>query len=355
MELHPDIYKGVAVGKPCDPFLQTWSRRFLVYGTYMLLLALMTLGAPVILPVAFVMDLIKRQNWSTLRITLVFWVYFAFEVGALFVEFTQWLLSGIWLGLNKRRFLLWNFALQRWWVGHLIPTMLWIFNARIIAEGDYDLARKPFLLFMRHSSTADTPLGPYFAFAQGVSLRIVVKRGLLLDPAIETSFNRCPNVFVRRDGVDSAKQIEAVGALMDDFGPAEGILIYPEGTRYTEAKKARIIEKLTAAGDEAAVARARALKRSLPPRPGGPLKLLEKNTGADVIFCAHVGLEASTSFREMWNGRLIGGTVRFKFWRVPFAEIPTKAEAQEAWLYQHWLKVDEFVVDHLGEDQINHP
>jgi 1-acyl-sn-glycerol-3-phosphate acyltransferase len=57
--------------------------------------------------------------------------------------------------------------------------------------------------------------------------------------------NRLANCFVRRNSGDSDREIAAVQRLMEDLGPNDGVLIYPEGTRFTEAKRRRILDHLT--------------------------------------------------------------------------------------------------------------
>jgi len=99
------------------------------------------------------------------------------------------------------------------------------------------------------------------------------------------------------------------------------VLIYPEGTRFTPEKRDKILASL-AKKDPPAYQQARALKNLLPIHPGGPLALLEGNEGADVIFCAHVGLEGTMHLHDFLNGAVLGSTLRVRFWRVPFAEIP---------------------------------
>jgi 1-acyl-sn-glycerol-3-phosphate acyltransferase len=126
------------------------------------------------------------------------------------------------------------------------------------------------------------------------------------------------------------------------------VLIYPEGTRFTAAKKRRIVERLRAAGDLAAAERAERLRSVLPPRPGGSSALLEMNVtaqvGADAIFVAHTGFEGGRSFRELWNGALVNRDVWVQFSTVPFAEIPTDPVEQSEWLYDRWESVDDYVV-----------
>ena len=78
---------------------------------------------------------------------------------------------------------------------------------------------------------------------------------------------------------------------------------------------------------------------------------LERNPGADAVFCAHTGLEKSSSFRESFNGGLAGTVAHIKFWGVPFEEIPEGEEARRKWLLEEWKKVDEFILAHSGESE----
>ena len=132
---------------------------------------------------------------------------------------------------------------------------------------------------------------------------------------------------------------------MDDLGPRDGVAIYPEGTRFTPSKRERILAKLATRAEPDLLARARRLQHVLPPHVGGPLGLLERNRGADVVLCAHTGLEAAGSPSDLLGGQLVGTTVRVRFWRVPHADIPREKGARVSWLYQQWQRVD----DWLGE------
>jgi hypothetical protein len=54
----------------------------------------------------------------------------------------------------------------------------------------------------------------------------------------------------------------------------------------------------------------------------------EARHAADVVVCAHTGLEGAGSFWSLLDGALVGVTLRVCFWRVPFAEIPIEREAR---------------------------
>jgi 1-acyl-sn-glycerol-3-phosphate acyltransferase len=166
-----------------------------------------------------------------------------------------------------------------------------------------------------------------------------MKRELRWDPAIDIIGHRLPTAFVHRGTHDHARQIALVEHLLDDLGPGDAVVIFPEGTRYSPAKRARVIASL-AGKDPEAHARALRLRHVLPPHPGGPLGLLEHNPGADVVLVAHTGLEGANHLRDLSSGALLGAEVRVKLWRVPAAEIPREREASLRWLQAAWEQID---------------
>ena len=88
---------------------------------------------------------------------------------------------------------------------------------------------------------------------------------------------------------------------------------------------------------------ARALKNVLPPRLGGALNLLERNERADIVFCAHTGLDGTVDLRDFLRGSLVGSVVRVRFWRIPFDGIPAGRARQIDWLFEQWSRVDVWV------------
>ena len=150
---------------------------------------------------------------------------------------------------------------------------------------------------MRHASIVDNLLPALFVAApHGLRLRYVLKRELLSDPAIDIAGGRLPNCFVRRGADDAEAEIARVRALAAGLGPDEGVLIYPEGTRFTAAKRERAIERQPRAAE---------LRNVPPPRPGGTLAVME--TGADVVICAHHGLDGFASIGDPGAAGSCGG------------------------------------------------
>jgi 1-acyl-sn-glycerol-3-phosphate acyltransferase len=247
-------------------------------------------------------------------------------------------------GVARRRFLAWNFALECWWARTLLRGAQWIFGLRVEVEELPDLGRGPIILFSRHASVGDTLLPAVFVSSRyGIVLRYVFKRELLWDPCLDIVGNRLRNCFVRRGSGESAGDIALVQELMEDLGPQDGVLIYPEGTRFTPAKRQRILGRLAQKGSADLLSKAEALQHLLPPRLGGTLALLERNVGADAVFCAHIGFDGAGSFRDLLNGSLVNRLVRVCFWRVPYTEIPRTAAAQADWLYEQWARIDAWI------------
>ena len=203
----------------------------------------------------------------------------------------------------------------------------------------------PVLIFMRHASIIDNTLPDALAgHAHGMGLRFVIKRELQALPSIDIAGRWVPTSFVRRASKDPEAELAVLRQLAEEFGPpsTEGILIYPEGTRCTEAKLKRAKEIIAERQPELAPLADR-LRHVLPPRLGGPLALLEAAAGTDVVFCAHVGLDGFERVSDIWGGGLVGKPVRVKFWRCPAAEVPADDAGRTAWLYGQWQLVDDWI------------
>ena len=308
---------------------------------------------PVVLPAAAALDLghdLGRgsgRRWCRARALLFVLTYLTNEVVGVAISCFLWVVSGF--GLARGAFLHWNFVLQCYWGEALKRAAMTVYGIGERVEGLTSAAAAgPVLVFMRHSSLADTVLPvSYLSLRHGIRLRWVLKRPLLWDPCLDIVGNRLPNCFVRRGAGTSSREIERVGRLGRDLGPRDGVLIYPEGTRYTAAKRERRIGDLERRGRGDAAARARRLEHSLLPEIGGPLALLDATAGSDppvdVLFCSHVGFEKAVSVRNLVDGDLIGETFEVAFWRISRHDIPSSHEERVEWLYDQWQRVDDWV------------
>jgi 1-acyl-sn-glycerol-3-phosphate acyltransferase len=327
-----------------DPVYRVLARRLFTVPLYLGLYLLVLLLAPLWVPLTLLVDALRSGPRTATRCGAFFMLYLQCEVVGILGSAAIWLLSGVWAGADRQRFLAWNYALQGWWTGALLHGSARIWCFEIDAEGTEAVAKSPLLLMQRHASVADTLLAAEFVSKpHGIRLRYVLKRELLWDPCLDIVGNRLPNHFVGRSGEDSAREIQAVARLAENLGPDDGVLIYPEGTRYTPAKLARVLERLARSDDPELLARAKQLRHVLPPRLGGPLALLDAAPGVDVVFCAHDGFDRAGTFWDLWNGSLLGQKIRSRFWRVPYAQVPSGRHERIEWLFEHWMRIDDWI------------
>ena len=290
-------------------------------GLYAVLWCLVQGLSPVLVPALGLYDLLRRNRAATLRLLGLLWVF-------LFAELLGVTLAG----------LLWGRL--------LLGASARLLQLRLTVEGDAEAASGPVVVFMRHTSIVDTVLPLVFLGSRhGMRLRYVLKKGLQLDPCLDLVGNRLPNYFVDRSG-ETDREIRAVGRLAEDLGERDGVLIYPEGTRFSVRKLQRARDKL-AQNDPLLHELSQGLTHVLPPRPGGALALLDTAlpAGADVVFFAHTGLDHLERMHDVLSGEVLGSVVRLRMWRVPGRSIPVEREARLRWLYQQWERVDAFAAE----------
>ncbi|MGE4425848.1 MAG: 1-acyl-sn-glycerol-3-phosphate acyltransferase [Solirubrobacteraceae bacterium] len=327
-----------------SPVGERWARRARGIGAEVLAFVLVTLLLPFLILGGLVVDAVlllgRRKPPTAARLALMLWWFLAIDLSGLTrVILVRWSTFGRDTPGRRRR-------LNRtriWWTSHLLAGVRVLFGLRIEVEGIENAGPGPVILLMRHASIIDNTLPDAIASrAHGYTLRYVIKRELRMLPTLDIGGELVPTYYVRRGSGDTERELAQLRKLAVDLGPDDGVLIYPEGTRKTEAKLARAKEVVRERRPELAE-RVERFRHVLPPRPGGPLVVLQDAPGVDVVLCAHAGFDGFRSVGDVWRGRLIGTTIRIRFWRVPAAEVPRDADEQLTWLYDRWLEVDEWV------------
>jgi 1-acyl-sn-glycerol-3-phosphate acyltransferase len=323
-----------------------WRRRAVTFPAVVLGLTLFVALSPVLYALALGVDLLRwaahRTPWMGLRLLTFIGLYLSAEVVGLGWFALIWLTSGA--GARRHeRLLARTYQAQRAWTRVLFEGAVRLLHLRFHVEGDAEAGRGQALVFMQHASVLDTLVPTVFLTARhGLALRWVLKKELLVSPSLDLAGHWLPNVFVDRGSREPQAEIDRVGALGQNLGPHEGVLIYPEGTRFTPDKQSRAMERLSAA-DPARMARVAELSHMLPARTGGPLALLAAAPGVDVVLVAHHGLEGFALFADLWGGRFLRKDVHVRMWRVPRALVPAEREAQVAWLDARWVELDQWV------------
>jgi 1-acyl-sn-glycerol-3-phosphate acyltransferase len=297
---------------------------------------------PLTLPLAALFDGLLRTRWAACRALAFALGYLAAEAVGLLASFAVWLAAGPWLGARER-FDAANFRLQVVWARALLAIARRVYGLTL----ELDLAepaRRPALVLVRHASLVDALLPTVFVSArEGRRLRFVLKRELLLDPCLDVVGQRLPNAFVARGGDEPAREEASIRRLAENLGPEDGVVIFPEGTRFTPRRLEAALARIRASGDAARSGRVAGLRHVLPLRSRGLLALLEAAPQADLLFLAHQGLEGTSHARAVLRGGLIGRRIRVRTWRVPVSHLPADRADRLAWLDAEWARIDAWI------------
>lgn len=320
-----------------DPFVRRWTRRIVSISLVTFAFVLMLILSPLWIAACGILDLIFRGKIASLRGTAFIFCYLYHELLGL----TLCLWSWIRFGRNVRAFRESMFRAQFLWGRKLVETSIRILGLRVHVDSEYEFGGRRVILAARHTSIADT-LVPmlYVCIHHNLRLLYVMKRELEWDPCLDLAVSWLPHLFVIRGSGDATREVEAIGRLIEE--PEDGVVIFPEGTRYSPEKRIRVLKKLEESGDADLVEWARTHTHVIPLRMAGMQALLECNRDADVVFCAHRGFENASSFREAFNGSLINADIHIKFWGVRHEDIPADVQARRAWLMAQWGLVDDF-------------
>lgn len=341
---------GAGVGIPMssvdrtatEPPTRRFARRAITLPAVHLLGLLVLASLPAVVPLLALRDAAGRgPPWARARFALFLAWYLVHELWGIWAACALWARGR---GADVPA----HFALQHAWEAALVQGLGRIYGLRF--SSDADSASVPSaaraLVLVRHASVADSLLpglafGPSSPLAfdgprRSLDLRWVLKRELLAVPCLDLVGHRIPTVFVRRGGRDTRTDAEAVARLAVGLGPGEGVLIFPEGTRYTQAKHAALV----AAGRTP-------YRHVLPPRPAGALAMLAAADDAptdappaELVVLAHRGLEGVHRFADLWRGALVDREVRLTLWRTPLAALPSAPDARRAWLEATWARMD---------------
>ncbi|MBM4383973.1 MAG: 1-acyl-sn-glycerol-3-phosphate acyltransferase [Deltaproteobacteria bacterium] len=328
-----------------------WGRRALSVPAVYLGLAITTLGLPLWLALAAIADVASggpRRRWPLVRSVVLLWGYFFWVCFGV----TSWAVAElISFGTPRPRYLRRLFRLQQIWARGLFNMARRTLSLRVHVEEGFVPDEQPILLFVRHASLVDVLLPAVFVSGpHDVLLRYVMKREVLFDPAIDIVGQRLENAFVSRGKGSAEREEQAIRSLASGLGAREGVIVFPEGTRFSEDKQREAIGRVRASGDAERLARVEGLRHVLPPRSRGPLAVLDTAQRADVIFLAHRGFDGAHGALDLLRGTLIGRAIELKTWRVPRAEVPAEREACLAWLDREWARVDAWIESRVAAE-----
>jgi 1-acyl-sn-glycerol-3-phosphate acyltransferase len=323
--------------------------------TVWLLMSLVCLTvSPVLLALAALVSAVSGRP-QALIFTRLLVVYFALELATLIACGALWLASGCGAFIGSPLFQRLHYRLLRWFVHGFARRWQALLDIDLAAEEPTDATHaldrdSPVLLFSRHAGPGDTILlidRLLTRFDRRPS--VVFKQSVAVDPCVDLIGHRLPHAVLDTSDKEACEaRIEQVAAELGERGV---LLLFPEGGNFTAERRRRAVRKLWRTDRRQEAGKAENMSHMLPPRPSGALAALRGNPGADVIFGVHSGLGLAAFPREIWREPPLGKTFNTHMWLAPAADRPTDPDAQVAWIYDWWKRLDEWIDEQPPELQ----
>lgn len=203
---------------------------------------------------------------------------------------------------------------------------------------------RPLIVLSRHAGPGDSFLLVHalLTLAQRRP-RIVLKDTLAFDPLIDVMLGRLPHCFVSRGSNGGEQAAQGIAGISGTMGPADALLVFPEGGNFTPRRRSRAIASLRRRGLLRASTRAHHLRNLLPPQPAGVFAAIDSAPRADLVFVAHTGLDHMQSVRQAWNGIPLTRPVEVTWWSIPTERVPAQQEDRLRWLHRNWAEIDAWI------------
>lgn len=212
---------------------------------------------------------------------------------------------------------------------------------------------RPMLVLSRHAGPGDSFLLVYALLALVHRRpRIVLKQTLVLDPLIDVVLSRLPHCYIGRGEAEGERAVSEIRDLSRTLGPADALLVFPEGGNFTWQRRVRAIASLRRRGLMRATARAQHMRNVLPPQPAGVFAAIDAAPHADLVFVAHTGLDHLQSVGQVWRGLPLTRTLEVTWWTVPTERVPIEQDARHRWLDDNWTHVDAWISESQDADWI---
>jgi 1-acyl-sn-glycerol-3-phosphate acyltransferase len=303
---------------------------------------------PLWLPIGAVGDMVGRRfRLPTVRLLSFALLWTWLELAGVFASAIFWCVGQ---SRNRRA----NYALQRWWAARLIGSLRLTCGFVIEVHGVESLGDNPLVVFGRHASLGDALVSAWaLGSLAGRTPRYVLKKELSFDPCLDIVGRRLPNYFVDRSSAAVERELEGIATLAVNLEATDVAVIFPEGTRANDAKRARSIDRIRRRDPER-FDRLQGLQHLLPPKPAGARALLDAASGADLALMWHIGFDGLDTFSRI-RRRLAAGPVRAQvvFELQDRPSIPDDDNFVN-WLDDRWMHLDRSVAAAMSAAQNRH-
>jgi 1-acyl-sn-glycerol-3-phosphate acyltransferase len=313
-------------------------RRALALPTILLIQIALILCSPLLLLAAAILSVVQRSSrpWRSVALVVAF--------GWLEIKTVAQLLSGV----EDLDGLVANVLEDSYNSMHRIlavPMILEPGSPSVAAVQHSD----GLIVLARHCGPGDSLyIARLLAVHYSLSLRVVLKSALRIEPVVGLAASRLPFCFVGRD---PSAAIDGITELATTLSRGSALLLFPEGGNFSWARWRAGIRYLTEHGDYLAARRARRRTHTLPPRTGGVLAALDAAPHADVLLIAHAGFSDDGRDRQWWR---VPVRRDFLIRAMLFAadDVPRDDTGAQEFLDQAWTQVDTWVE---AFDDLNSP
>ena len=305
---------------------------------------LVPIVGPVALAVALIWDLVTRTpRFRRTRVVALISTLILEELLGRVVIFGTWLIGPFGTRVrgpkNQARY---RYVMTKW-ASTLLGTFSKIMPLPIdTSELDESLLGGNAIVIGRHRSLLDAVVPASVFGKRGLAALYTMKDDLQWAPNIDIVGQRMGHVFVSRTSKDLEGELEPIRQLAGRIDDNSVGVIFPEGTFFSEKRKARALKSIAKRNPER-LSLAERLQYVLPPRPGGTLALLEGAPDADVIVLGHVGFEPFGSIGQIIANAGSQHSIHIRAWRFARDTIPTDVDAQVQWLFERWAELDEWI------------
>lgn len=329
-----------------------WIRRPIAVTVVLVASVLVPVVGPLALIFALVGDLIRRdRGLGYTRGVLVVALLLLVELAGLIMTFVIWALAPFGFRMHRERIQNQYRHLMRWWGSQLFRVL------RICLPLEFDYSQlDPTLLdgnaivIGRHRSNCDAILPAVIFSTDRKYVRYTLKEELRWEPNIDIVSQFMSHRFVTRSPPDLEAELAGIrelGSRIDDNAVA---VIFPEGTFFSEERKAKVLLSLERKDPSHAEA-ARNMNYLLPPRPAGTLALMEGAPTADIIVLGHIGYEPYGTVRETFAHLGQKQRITIRAWRYPRASVPVTETARIEWLFDRWSELDSWITEEHQNQQ----
>lgn len=329
---------------PDSKRVQAVKRRSLSIPAVLVALAVAVFAAPLLVPVAVVVDLARgRGQLPSVRLWAFAVQYLLLDLFAVLSATLLWVLFGFGRRLGTDRAIALHGRIQWWWAARVLGAADRTLRLRFEYDTPEALRPGPIIVIGRHCSYGDALLPALlFGHRHRLELRYVLTRGLTWVPALDVYGHRLRSHFVDR-GAGAGSELLAVGRLARGMDGDDAAVIFPEGQFFTPERRERALARV-AADDPVLAEAAAALRHVLPPRPGGVLALLGGAPDhTDVVLLGHVGFEGFSTVADLWRNVPLPRPISVRTWRFAAKDIPTGRRERVNWLYLRWQQLDEWI------------